>query len=107
MLWQRGAGPADRRRRARERERRLFTHLRGHAERRHVLLGRQLHRRTGDAIWLERARAFAMTAIAQCRATRDAYGRGRYTLWTGDVGLALYLWSCLNEDADFPSIDRL
>jgi hypothetical protein len=67
----------------------------------------KLHRRTGDAIWLERARAFAMTAIAQCRASRDAYGRGRYTLWTGDIGLALYLWDCLTEDAGFPSIDRL
>ena len=29
----------------------------------------KLHRRTGDPVWLERARAFAMTAIAQCRET--------------------------------------
>jgi hypothetical protein len=65
----------------------------------------KLYRRTGDATWLERARAFAMTAIAQCRETRLEHGRGRYTLWTGDPGLALYLWGCVSEDADFPTID--
>ena len=30
----------------------------------------KLYRRTKDLIWLERARAFAMTAIAQCREAR-------------------------------------
>jgi len=33
-----------------------------------------------------------MTAIAQFREARDAFGQGRYALWTGDVGLAIYLW---------------
>jgi hypothetical protein len=65
----------------------------------------KLHRRTGDAVWLERARAFAMTAIAQCRAVRAEVGRGRYTLWTGDVGLAVYLWDCLTARPHFPSVD--
>jgi lanthionine synthetase-like protein len=31
----------------------------------------KLFRRTGDAIWLERGRAFAMTGIAQCREARE------------------------------------
>jgi hypothetical protein len=65
----------------------------------------KLHRRTGDPVWLERARAFAMTAIDQCRDVRTQTGRGRYTLWTGDVGLAIYLWDCLKADPRFPSID--
>jgi hypothetical protein len=65
----------------------------------------KLHRRTGDATWLMRARAFAMTAIAQYREACAQYGRGRYTLWTGDPGLALYLWGCITEDASFPTID--
>lgn len=65
----------------------------------------KLHRRTNDSIWLERARAFAMTAIAQCRETRDQLGRGRYSLWTGDVGLAVYLWDCLKAEPRFPTID--
>jgi hypothetical protein len=65
----------------------------------------KLHRRTSNPIWIERARAFAMTAIEQCREARDELGRGRYTLWTGDVGLAVYLWDCLTGDARFPTID--
>ena len=65
----------------------------------------KLHRRTGDAIWMERARAFAMTAIAQCRAARAELGRGRFTLWTGDPGLAVYLWDCLTGEPRFPTID--
>ena len=65
----------------------------------------KLYRRTDDPMWLERARAFAMTAIAQCREVREQTGRGRYTLWTGDVGLAIYLWDCLTADPRFPSID--
>jgi hypothetical protein len=65
----------------------------------------KLHRRTKDAIWLERARAFAMTAIAQCREARDQYRQGRYSLWTGDIGLAVYLWDCLSGEPRFPTID--
>ena len=65
----------------------------------------KLYRRTGDAIWLDRARAFAMTAIAQCREARDGFGQGRYALWTGDVGLAIYLWDCLAAEPHFPTID--
>ena len=65
----------------------------------------KLYRRTRDTVWLDRARAFAMTAIAQCRETRAEVGRGRYTLWTGDVGLACYLWDCIGGEPRFPSID--
>jgi lantibiotic modifying enzyme len=65
----------------------------------------KLYRRTNDAMWLERARAFAMTAIAQYREARKEYGRGRYSLWTGDVGLAIYLWDCLTGVPRFPTVD--
>src|SRR5216683_1084534 len=65
----------------------------------------KLHRRTGSPLWLERARAFAMTAIAQCRETRTELGRGRYSLWTGDIGLAVYLWDCLKAEPRFPTVD--
>ncbi len=58
-----------------------------------------LHRRTGDEWWLERARAFGMHAIGQVDAARQEYGRGRYSLWTGDAGAALYLRSCIDPDA--------
>ena len=54
-----------------------------------------LFERTGDELWLERARAFAMHAMAQVAHVRAELGRGRYTLWTGDAGTALYLADCL------------
>jgi hypothetical protein len=57
-----------------------------------------LHRRTGDDRWLERARAFAMHAVAQVEQARAESGRGRYSLWTGDVGTALYLADCVDGD---------
>ena len=65
----------------------------------------KLYHRTGDPIWLERARSFAMMAIAQYREARAQHGRGRYSLWTGDVGSAIYLWDCVTAEARFPTID--
>lgn len=60
---------------------------------------------TGDEVWLDRARAFAMHAIGQYRKQRREYRRGRYSLWTGDQGLSLYLSSCIVVDDRFPTID--
>lgn len=64
-----------------------------------------LYRRTGDRIWLERARAFAMHALAQVERDARAYGQLRYSLWTGDLGLAIYLWDCIRAQAQFPTLD--
>jgi lantibiotic modifying enzyme len=58
--------------------------------------------RTGDELWLERARAFAMHAAAQVSRERAAHGRGRFTLWTGDPGTALYLSDCLAGEGGLP-----
>lgn len=66
----------------------------------------RLFERTGDELWLVRARAFAMHAIEQVEEARTRYGRGRYTLWTGDPGTALYLESCLDASASFPTLDH-
>lgn len=66
-----------------------------------------LHRRTGDAAWLERARKFAMHAIGQCDRMRRQYGHGRHSLWTGDPGLAVYLWHCLAGSGRLPGLDVL
>ena len=65
----------------------------------------KLHAMTGELRWLERARAFAMHAIAQSDAAAASHGRHRFTLWTGDLGLALYVSSCLRADAAFPTLD--
>jgi lantibiotic modifying enzyme len=58
--------------------------------------------RTGDELWLARARAFAMHALAQVEEMRSRLRRGRYTLWTGDPGTALYLADCLAGENHLP-----
>jgi Lanthionine synthetase C-like protein len=63
-----------------------------------------LHRRTGDGVWLDRARAFAMHAIGQVERERAELGRGRYSLFTGDIGVALFLRHLLNGDDRFPTL---
>lgn len=65
----------------------------------------KLHARTGDARWLDRARAFAMHGIDQVDEARARHGRGRYALWTGDVGFAIYLADCLEGRDAFPTLD--
>ncbi len=65
----------------------------------------KLFTRTGDEIWLERARAFAMHAARQVAAARQEYGRGRYSLWTGDPGTAVFLRACIAGTSDLPALD--
>ena len=61
--------------------------------------------RTGDERWLARARAFAMHAARQVERARAEHGRGRYSLWTGDVGAACFLASCIRADPAMPVLD--
>jgi hypothetical protein len=65
----------------------------------------KLFKRTGDVRWLQRARAFAMHGIRQTQAHAAQYGHMRYSLWTGDLGFAVYLWDCLRAEAAFPTLD--
>jgi hypothetical protein len=67
----------------------------------------RLHALTGDAMWLDRARRFAIHAVEQVRRERAGVGHGRYSLFTGDIGVALYLRACLDAVPDFPVIDVL
>jgi hypothetical protein len=57
--------------------------------------------RTGDEVWLERARRFAMHALGQV----ERRGTGRYSLWTGDVGVALFAAGCIAASAAYPILD--
>ena len=65
----------------------------------------KLYDRTGDARWLERARAFAMHGIRQTANDEREHGQLRYSLWTGDPGFAVYLWDCIRAKAAFPTLD--
>jgi hypothetical protein len=46
-----------------------------------------------------------MHAVDQVERMRSTHGRGRYTLWTGDLGTAVYLWSCVTASAAVPTLD--
>jgi hypothetical protein len=65
----------------------------------------KLFQRTQDELWLDRARSFAMHAARQVEQARRAVARGRYSLWTGDPGTALYLALCLDGGSVLPSFD--
>jgi len=67
----------------------------------------KLHRRTADPLWLDRARRFAMHAVMQWERALGTYGRGRHSLWTGDLGLAVYLLHCITGADDVPGLDIL
>jgi lanthionine synthetase-like protein len=56
--------------------------------------------RTGDELWLERARAFALHALKQAERLPS-----RYSLFTGGVGVALFAADCLERRSAFPVVD--
>ena len=64
-------------------------------------------RRAGDECWLDRARRFAVHALDQVERWRENRGSGRYSLWTGDLGAALFAADCLDARADVPIVDYL
>jgi len=61
--------------------------------------------RTHDEIWLERARKFAVHALGQVARLRAERGLGRYSLWTGDLGVALFAADCLDARSAYPFFD--
>jgi lantibiotic modifying enzyme len=61
----------------------------------------KLFARTGDERWLARARRFAMHALEQVQRRR----RGRYSLWTGDLGVALFAADCLDGSSAYPVLE--
>jgi Lanthionine synthetase C-like protein len=63
----------------------------------------KLFLRTGDERWLDRARRFAMHALEQV----ERRGHGRYSLYTGDIGVALFAADCIDVRAEIPVFDVL
>jgi Lanthionine synthetase C-like protein len=60
---------------------------------------------TQDELWLERARRFAVHALLQVERSRRENGYGRYSLLTGDPGVAVYAAQSISARADMPTID--
>ena len=66
----------------------------------------ELFRKTGDEVWLTSARQFAMWAIRQSNEAFKTHGQWRYSLWTGDAGLAIFLLDCLDGNSrGMPGMD--
>jgi hypothetical protein len=61
--------------------------------------------RTGEDRWLDRARRFAVHALAQAERLAVANGRRRYSLLNGDIGTALFAAACIDLDTRFPIIE--
>jgi len=65
----------------------------------------KLYERTGDELWLTRARNYAMQSILQYEEIKSREKHIRYSFWTGDPGMAVFLWDCLQETCDFPTLE--
>lgn len=71
----------------------------------------ELHRRTGQFVWHSYAQRFAHYAIGQSERLKTEHGDWRYSLWTGDAGLACCLIACLqtptpSQQGFMPGLDR-
>jgi hypothetical protein len=42
-------------------------------------------------------------SMDQCEMAAQRFGQYRYSLWTGDIGLAIFLWGCINGDDRIPT----
>lgn len=65
----------------------------------------KLWQRSGDPVWLGRARALAMHGCGQVERHRLEHGQGRHSLWTGDLGLGCLLWHCIAGSDALPTLD--
>jgi hypothetical protein len=61
--------------------------------------------RTGDELWLERARRFAVHALELVERDRARDSPGWYSLWQGDLGVALLAADCLDGRGVCPLLD--
>lgn len=46
-----------------------------------------------------------MHAIEQSERALARYGQRKFSLWTGDLGLAVYLWDCAQAQTRIPLLD--
>jgi hypothetical protein len=65
----------------------------------------RLATRTNDERWRSRAERFAMHAIRQVNAWRQEFGMPSFSLWTGDLGVALFVDAVLRNDPAVLTLD--
>lgn len=67
----------------------------------------KLYERTRDPVWLARAQRFAMHALEQSINEQKDFGQLRFSLWTGDLGLAIFLRDVLTAKSRMPGLDYI
>lgn len=72
----------------------------------HLRLQRHLPAHLPPVDWLHKARQFAMHALRQSEANVQESNLERYSLWTGDAGVACFLLDCLTETPSLPGIEK-
>lgn len=65
----------------------------------------RLYQRSGNTVWLRRAQRVAMHAIRQIDIWRNQFGVPSFSLWTGEIGVALFANSVLRRDAAVLALD--
>jgi hypothetical protein len=61
----------------------------------------KMFERTADEEWLDRGRRFAVHALGQV----ERRGNGHYSLWTGDLGVAIFAADCLDGTTRYPVLE--
>lgn len=67
----------------------------------------RLAERTGDDMWLHRAQRFAAHAMEQVKAWRTTFGMPSFSVWTGELGVALHVDAVLRRDPRLLTLDSL
>ncbi len=65
----------------------------------------RLFERTGDDLWLHRAQRFSAHAMEQVTTWRETFGMPSFSLWTGELGVALYIDAVLRRDPRLLTLD--
>jgi hypothetical protein len=66
-----------------------------------------MYQRTGDEIWLERAKQFASAAIFSSQQTRQQVGQYKHKYWVGDLGTAVYVADCMLKNTGILTLDKV
>lgn len=64
----------------------------------------KMFERSGNELWLTRARGLAMFTIEQYQSELAKFGQARFSLWTGDLDLAIFLRDVLGGRGSLPGL---
>lgn len=66
-----------------------------------------MYRRTGDAMWLDKAQQFCDSAIASSLKTHEKVGQFKHRYWVGDIGTAVFAADCALKNTGILTLDKV